>query len=103
MKHLVTAVSVALLATSAAANSAKPFEQLDLDRARPHVAERSVAGSIDTRALPYEQVEVDRALPSLDTDRRQYAASGTTRSDSEISGVEESGFEDDHNFIAPAQ
>ncbi len=98
MKRLITAVSFAVLATSAAAaDRGKPFEQLDVDRALPTVAERSIAAGTDSRKLPYEQVNVNRAL---------YASAGSsTRSDVEIGRdvEEESAFAADHNFIAPAQ
>ena len=82
MKRLITAVSLAVLAISAAANTGKPFEQLDIDRALPNVSERSVTQKTE----------------------RQYASSGNSRSDVEIArDAEPNAFAEDHNFIAPAQ
>jgi hypothetical protein len=82
MKRLIAAVSFAVLSTPALAQNTKPFEQLDLDRALPHVAERSVNAIV--------------------------ASSGETRSDVEISTEATevraaSPWANDHNFIAPAQ
>jgi hypothetical protein len=54
---------------------------------------------------PYEQLDVDRALPNIAQTRTQLASSGNTRSDSEI-GTDESAvspWANDHNFISPAQ
>ena len=108
MKRLIAAVSFAVLATPALAQNGKPFEQLDLDRALPHVAERSVSATeyrFDGSA-PYEQLAVDRAVPELRAERTQVASSGETRSDVEIAAEEaitESPWANDHNFIAPAQ
>jgi hypothetical protein len=110
MKRLIAAVSFAILATPALAQNGKPFEQTDLDRALPDVAERTVSATeyrFDGSA-PYEQLAVDRAVPALRTERTQVASSGETRSDVEIA-VEStelgtaSPWANDHNFIAPAQ
>ena len=119
MKRLITAVSFAVLAVPAvAADSGKPFEQIDLDRALPQISFSAVeARSVDTRSLPYEQLAVDRALPNLGAGagRTQFAASGSTRSDVEIAvdtqavtstgnaGLATGPWANDHNFIAPAQ
>jgi hypothetical protein len=76
MKRLIAAVSFAVLANPVLADNGKPFEQLDIDRALPNVAERTVT-----------------------------ASSGNTRSDVEISTEANaaSSWENDHNFIAPAK
>jgi hypothetical protein len=119
MKRLIAAVSFAVLAVPAvAAESGKPFEQLDLDRALPQINLSAVeARSVDTRSLPYEQLAIDRTLPNVGAraEHRQLAASGSTRSDVEIAvdaqAVGSSGYAglatgpwaNDHNFIAPAQ
>jgi hypothetical protein len=110
MKHLIAALSFGVLATSVLADAGKPFEQLDLDRALPNIADRPatpveypLGGS-----APYEQLAVDRALPNLPEKasppaKRQVAASGNTRSDVEVAteASEESPWAKDHNFIAP--
>lgn len=117
MKRLIAAVSFAVFAVPAvAAESGKPFEQIDLDRALPQISVATVESrSVDTRSLPYEQLAVDRAVPNLGAraERSQLAASGSTRSDVEIAvdarEVESTGYTglatgpwaNDHNFIAP--
>lgn len=107
MKRLIATLSFAVLATAAFADNGKPFEQLDLDRALPNVPE-VVVGSAQYPfggSAPYEQAEVDRMLPNLPMEHSQIAASGTTRSDIELStdAAEESPWAKDYNFIAPAQ
>jgi hypothetical protein len=115
MKRFIAAVSFAALATPVLADS-KPYEQLDVDRALPNVAERTVS---ETRypfngSAPFEQIELNRALPELRSDRTQVAEGGNTRSDVEISAEASAGdtgvspraegpWANDHNFIAPAQ
>ena len=106
MKRLIAAVSFAVLSTSVFADGKSPFEQLDLDRALPSISEvaaHSAAYPFGGSA-PYDQVEVDRALPNLPMERSRVAASGSTRSDIELSTdtPEESPWAKDHNFIAPA-
>lgn len=109
MKRLIAAVSFAVLATPVLADNGKPFEQLDIDRALPNVAERTVTGTNYpfNGSAPYEQLAVDRALPELRGDEKQVASAGNTRSDVEISTeadlAGESVWANDHNFIAPAQ
>lgn len=93
MKRLIAAVSFAVLAVPAvAAESGKPFEQLDLDRALPQINTTEQA-------------------------RQIAASSGSTRSDVEIAvesqevnvkstgdaGLATGPWANDHNFIAPAQ
>jgi len=111
MKRLIAAVSFAVFAVPALAQSGKPFEQLDLDRALPEINFPAVEQSnVDVRSLPYEQAQVDRALPSFDTGRVQFAAaSGSTVSDASIAAdapestrTTESPWANDWNFIAPA-
>jgi hypothetical protein len=105
MKRLIAAVSFAVLATPAFADSGKPFEQLDLDRALPNIAEVVVSPTQYPfgGSAPYEQAEVDRALPNLPVERSRVAASDSTRSDIELStdAAEESPWAKDFNFIAP--
>lgn len=78
MKRLIAAVSFAVLASPVLADAGKPFEQLDIDRALPNIAER-----------------VERSL---------VASSGVTRSDREIAAESsaESPWANDHNFVSPA-
>ena len=111
MKRLIAAVSFAVLAVPALAETGKPFEQLDLDRALPEINFPAVARSnVDPRSLPSEQAQVDRALPSFDTSRVQFAAaSGSTVSDASIATdatepakAAQSPWANDWNFIAPA-
>ena len=111
MKRLIAAVSFAVLATPALAQSGKPYEQLDVDRALPQISFPALESRTgDVRSLPYEQTQVDRALPSFDAGRVQVAAaSGATVSDAAIaSDVAESApatqspWANDVNFIAPA-
>jgi hypothetical protein len=111
MKRLVAAVSFAVLAVPAFAETGKPFEQLDLDRALPEINFPLVEQRyVDARSLPYEQAQVDRELPSFHTDRVQVAAAaGTTATDASIasqtvesSSGAESPWANDWNFIAPA-
>jgi hypothetical protein len=112
MKRLIAAVSFAVLAVPAiAADSGKPFEQLDLDRAQPQIEFPAVERSnVDVRSLPYEQAQVDRALPSFRSDNTRFAAaSGGTVSDAAIAtdapnAAETTGspWANDWNFIAPA-
>ena len=105
MKRLIAALSFAVLATPTFADNGKPFEQLDLDRALPNIPEVTVhptqypfGGS-----APYEQAEVDRMLPNLPMERSRVAASGSIRSDVELSAeaAEESPWAKDYHFIAP--
>ncbi len=103
MKRLISAVAFAVLATPVLADSGKPFEQLDVNRALPNVAERTVDRVQDAGSAPYEQLNINRALPELRGERSQTASSGNIRSDVEIATeANESVFSDDHNFVAPA-
>ena len=108
MKRLIAAVSFAVLAVPALAETGKPFEQLDLDRALPEINFPAVARSnVDPRSLPYEQAQVDRVLPTFDTNRVHFAAaSGSTVSDAAIASdateSAQSPWANDWNFIAPA-
>jgi hypothetical protein len=111
MKRLIAAVSFAVLAVPAFAETGKPFEQLDLDRALPEINFPAVEQSnVDPRSLPYEQAQVDRMLPTFDTNRVHFAAaSGATVSDASVasdatesSQSAQSPWANDWNFIAPA-
>ena len=111
MKRLIAAVSFAVLAVPAFAETGKPFEQLDLDRALPEInIPAPEQRTVDVSSLPYEQAQVDRTLPSFDTGRVQFAAaSGSTVSDAslatdatESSQPAQSPWANDWNFIAPA-
>jgi hypothetical protein len=110
MKRLIAAVSFAVLSSPALAETGKPFEQLDVDRALPNVAERTVSATEYSfgGSAPYDQLALDRAAPELRVERTQVASSGETRSDVEISTeatdvTAGSPWANDHNFIAPAQ
>jgi hypothetical protein len=101
---IVAAVAAfAVLATPALAQVGKPYEQLDVNRALPNVAERTVDRVQDAGSAPYEQLNINRALPELRGERSQTASAGSIRSDLEIATeASESAFSDDHNFVAPA-
>jgi hypothetical protein len=105
MKRLIAAVSFAAITVPALA-AGLPYEQAQLDRALPNVTERKVDVQTSRFGAPYEQSAVDRALPNLEPQRTRVAEfKGDTRSDLEIAGGEraEPVWENDHNFIAPAQ
>ena len=112
MKRLIAAVSFTLIAAPALAETGKPYEQLDVNRALPNIAEQP-AGAVEYRfngGAPYEQLLVDRGFTGSSVDRTQLASSGATRSDVEISSqdavgttTETAGWEDNHHFIAPPQ
>jgi hypothetical protein len=115
MKRFIAALSVTLASTAVLAQTGKPFEQLDIDRALPNISERAASNTVYPLggSAPYEQLLVDRALPDIVVGERTRlaAAPGETRSDVEIAvdvetAVEEeatvSPFANDWNFIAPA-
>jgi hypothetical protein len=112
MKRLIVAASLAALTGSAfAVEIGKPFEQLDLDRALPNIAQPEAAATVYPFAgsAPYEQLAIDRALPDIDVpaERVQVAASaGETLTDATADVVEAkpavSPFAHQHDFIAPA-
>jgi len=111
MKRIIAAVSFAVLAVPAFAETGKPFEQLDLDRALPQInIPASEPRNVDVGSLPYEQTQVDRALPTFDAERVRFAAAGgATVSDASIatsttesSQAAQSPWANDYNFIAPA-
>jgi hypothetical protein len=85
MKRLIAAVSFALLATPALADS-KPYEQLDVDRALPQI-------SVDrTQAAEGADTRSNAAIPAA-------ASAGATGVSQKADGP----WAKDHNFIAPAQ
>jgi hypothetical protein len=100
MKRLILAASIAL-STAAFADSGKPFEQTELDRALPQIEFGAAGPYVAGSSAPYEQVTVDRALPNLPEKATQYAtADSGTRVDAS-SEATESPWAKDHNFIAP--
>jgi hypothetical protein len=111
MKRLIATLCFAVLATPVLAeNDGKPFEQLDLDRALPNIPEpvQAPAAYPFGGSAPYDQLAVDRALPDIavkgEPARSHVAASGSTRSDVELSTEQESiesPWANDMNFIAP--
>jgi len=115
MKRFIAALSLSIATTGAFAQTGKPFEQLDIDRALPNVPESAEIGTSDPldSSAPYEQLLVDRAMPDIVVDEptRLAAAPSETRSDAEIAvdvttevegQATESPFANDWNFIAPA-
>ena len=110
MKRLVAAVSFAVLTVPVLAESGKPFEQLDVDRALPQIEFSAVERStVDQRSLPYEQSQVDRAVPSFGAENVRFAAAaGSTMSDATSEAplsteTSASPFANDYHFIAPPQ
>ena len=111
MKRFIAAASLAVLTTSAfAAQIGKPFEQLDLDRALPNIAQPEASATVYpfNGSAPYDQLTVDRTLPTfaVRSERAQLAASaGETRSDA-VNVADEtpavSPFAHQHDFVAPA-
>jgi hypothetical protein len=116
MKRFIAAASLALVTSSAfAAQIGKPFEQLDVDRALPDIAQAEASATVYpfNGSAPYDQVAVDRTLPNIavtterpTTERAQLAASaGETRTDA-VNAAEEkpavSPFAEQHDFVAPA-
>jgi hypothetical protein len=100
MKRLILAASIAI-STAAFADSGKPFEQTELDRALPQIEFAAPAPYVAGSNAPYEQVAIDRALPNLPEKATQYAeADGGSRVDAS-SETTESPWAKDHNFIAP--
>jgi hypothetical protein len=116
VRTFIAALSLTIASTGALAETGKPFEQLDIDRALPNVSERQVGEPVYMfgGSAPFEQLAVDRAQPDIvaGESTRLAALSGETRSDAEIavateSSSEENGvtspFANDWSFIAPAQ
>jgi hypothetical protein len=101
MKRLILAASIAV-SSVAFADSGKPFEQLDLDRALPPIQFAAVEAYVAGANAPYEQLAVDRSLPNLPAKPVQYAeAGGGSRVDASTEATE-SPWTNDHNFIASA-
>jgi hypothetical protein len=109
MKRFIATLCFAVLATPVLADNGKPFEQLDLDRALPNIPEsvQAPAAYPFGGSAPYDQLAEDRALPGVaikgEPVRSHVAASGSTRSDAELSTEEstESPWANDMYFIAP--
>jgi hypothetical protein len=110
MKRLIATLCFAVLATPVLADNGKPFEQLDLDRALPNIPESAETPTVYPfgGSAPYDQLAVDRALPDIGVKgepvRSHVAASGSTRSDVELSTEQESiesPWANDMYFIAP--
>ena len=109
MKRLIATLCFAVLAMPVLAENDGPFEQTQLDRALPNIADPVVEPTVYPfgGSAPYDQLAVDRALPDIDVKgepaRSQFAASGNTRSDVELSTEEstESPWANDMYFIAP--
>jgi len=100
MKRLILAASIAI-STAAFADSGKPFEQTELDRALPQIQFPAVAPYIAGPAAPYEELAIDRALPNLPEKATQYAEVDRGSRVDASSETTESPWAKDHNFIAP--
>jgi hypothetical protein len=109
MKRLIAAAALTSVALSASAlEIGKPFEQLDLDRARPNIEFAPVEPYVADSRAPYEELVIDRTLPNINvvggTATQFAAAAGSTVSDASNGGEvsAESPWANDWNFIAPA-
>ena len=100
MKRLILAASIAI-STAAFADSGKPFEQTELDRALPQIEFAAPAPYVAGSNAPYEQVAIDRALPNLPEKATQYAEVDRGSRVDASSETTESPWAKDHNFIAP--
>jgi hypothetical protein len=122
MKCFIAAVSFAIAgAPAVAAEVGAPYEQLNVDRALPQVAENVMAPDVRDGSAPFEQLTLDRALPTLPQEAIQVAENirfadatsvgSNTRSDvgivrdapAESPQNDHQPWRNDHNFIAPAQ
>jgi hypothetical protein len=101
MKRLILAASIAM-STAAFADSGKPFEQTELDRALPQIEFAAVAPYVAGSNAPYEELAIDRALPNLPEKATQYAEVDRGSRVDASSETTESPWAKDHNFIAPA-
>jgi hypothetical protein len=101
MKRLILAASIAI-STAAFADSGKPFEQTELDRALPQIEFAAPAPYVAGSNAPYEELAIDRALPNLPEKAMQYAEVDRGSRVDASSEATESPWAKDHNFIAPA-
>lgn len=100
MNRLILAASIAM-STAAFADSGKPFEQTELERALPQIEFAAPAPYVAGSNAPYEQVMIDRTLPNLPEKATQYAeVDRGSRVDASPEATE-SPWARDHNFIAP--
>jgi hypothetical protein len=100
MKRLILAASIAM-STAAFADSGKPFEQTELDRALPKIEFAAPAPYVAGSNAPYEELAIDRALPNLPEKAMQYAEVDRGSRVEASSETTESPWAKDHNFIAP--
>lgn len=106
MKRLALAIALALSTAPLLADNGAPFEQTQLDRALPNLADNVAASEpISQDRMPYEQVQIDRALPDLPgtSGRVQVAQLGGTSYMSAEEADAVAPWTTDHNFIAPPQ
>jgi hypothetical protein len=106
MKRLALAIALALSTAPLLADNSAPFEQTQLDRALPALADNVAASEpISQHAMPYEQAQIDRALPELPgtSERVQVAQLGGTSYRSADEGDAVAHWTTDHNFLAPPQ
>lgn len=112
MKRLIVATSLfaIVVAPAVAAEITPPYEELNVERTLPSIAETSGAPYVPGRSAPFEQLTIDRALPVLPqgapvTQAAEDSSLSGTRSDVGFSGAEvvaASPWTRDYNFIAPA-
>lgn len=105
MKRILAAVSLAVLAAPAFADSGAPFDQNELDRQLPSIAVARQADPYNVYGAPFEQNQFDRGLPAEDDNVRLASAGGGTMSDGSMASDPDSGespWTKDHNVISPA-
>jgi len=112
MKRLIVATSLfAIVVTPAVAvELTPPYEELNVERTLPPIAETSAAPYVPGRSAPFEQLMIDRALPVLPkgapvTQPAEGSSFTGTRSKVGVAGAEvvaASPWTHDYNFIAPA-
>jgi hypothetical protein len=112
LKRLIVATSLfAIVAAPAFAVEIRPpYEELNVERTLPPIAETSAAPYVPGRSAPFEQLTIDRALPVL-PQRAPVAQSAEgsslsgTRANVGVAGAEVvavSPWIHDYSFIAPA-
>jgi len=100
MKRLILAASIAIT-TAAFADSGKPFEQTELDRALPQIEFAAPAPYVAGSNAPYDELANDRALPNLPEKAMQYAEADRGSRVDASSDTTESPWAKHHDFIAP--
>ncbi len=112
MKRFIVATSLfAIVAAPAfAVEISPPYEELNVERTLPPIAETSAAPYVPGRSAPFEELMIDRALPVLPkgapvTQPAEGSSLSGMRSNVGVAGAEvvaASPWVHDYNFVAPA-